>query len=177
MPESLETDNATPTVTAAEAPAPGAPAAEPAAAATGTESAPGAAPGGQTPAAGDGTNTSTGKDANPPEGTGGERDQGWGNIGIMVVAMVLIFYFMLIKPQRKREKAQRDMLANLKTGDRVVTVSGIVGEVVKVSAEDVIMRIDPNKDVRMRVRRAAVAGPAGNAETEGAVATESNKGN
>ena len=48
---------------------------------------------------------------------------------IMIVAMVAIFYFMLIRPQRKKDKAVKDMLSSLKTGDRICTIGGFYGTV------------------------------------------------
>ena len=47
----------------------------------------------------------------------------------MVVGMIAIFYFMLIRPQRKKDKAVKDMLAALKPGDRICTIGGIYGTI------------------------------------------------
>ena len=48
---------------------------------------------------------------------------------IMMVAMVAIFYFLLIRPQKKKDKAVKNMLAALKVGDRVCTIGGIYGTI------------------------------------------------
>ena len=50
---------------------------------------------------------------------------------IMIVVMVAVFYFMLIRPQRKKDKAVKDMLAALKTGDRICTIGGFYGTIIK----------------------------------------------
>ena len=50
---------------------------------------------------------------------------------IWLVVMFAVFYFMLIRPQRKQEKKQREMLAALQVGDKVVTVGGICGKITK----------------------------------------------
>jgi len=98
-------------------------------------------------------------------GTGGGPFGGNGFIFLMV-GLLVVFYFMIMHPQRKREKARQEMLGKLKSGDRVVTVSGIVGEIVEISEQDAQIRIDARKDVRMRVRRAAIAGLAGDSASE-----------
>ena len=48
---------------------------------------------------------------------------------VMMVAMVAVFYFMLIRPQRKKDKAVKNMLAALKVGDRICTIGGLYGTV------------------------------------------------
>lgn len=88
---------------------------------------------------------------------------------ILMGGVVLFFYFMIMRPQKKREQARRDMIGKLKTGDKVVTASGIIGEIVEINDNDAVLKIDARKDVRMRVRRAAIAGVAGDATSEQAV--------
>ncbi|MBE7044002.1 MAG: preprotein translocase subunit YajC [Ruminococcaceae bacterium] len=51
---------------------------------------------------------------------------------IMMVAIFAIMYFMMIRPQRKKEKETREMIAALIVGDKVVTIGGICGKVVKI---------------------------------------------
>ena len=48
---------------------------------------------------------------------------------VMMVAMVAVFYFLLIRPQRKKDKAVKNMLAALKVGDRICTIGGLYGTV------------------------------------------------
>ena len=48
---------------------------------------------------------------------------------LMMVVMVAVFYFLLIRPQRKKDKAVKDMLAALKVGDRICTIGGLYGTV------------------------------------------------
>lgn len=61
-----------------------------------------------------------------------------GGVGAMIASfapmllIILVFYFMLIRPQRKREKETRAMLAALKVGDKIVTIGGICGKIVKI---------------------------------------------
>ena len=88
---------------------------------------------------------------------------------VLMGAVVLFFYFMIMRPQKKREKARQEMINQLKAGDKVITASGIIGEIVEINDNDAVLKIDPRKDVRMRVRRAAIAGVAGDATSEQAV--------
>ena len=56
---------------------------------------------------------------------------------IMLVVMVAIFYFLLIRPQRKKDKEAKAMLDNLKVGDRICTIGGIYGTIVRIQ-DDVL---------------------------------------
>jgi preprotein translocase subunit YajC len=73
---------------------------------------------------------------------------------IQIVAIVAIFYFLLILPQRREQKRHREMLAALKPGDQVATVGGLVGEIVKLSDEVVQLKTG---EVRVVVERARIA--------------------
>lgn len=68
-----------------------------------------------------------------------------------------IFYFLLIRPQKKQEKARRAMLADLKKNDKVVTIGGIRGVVATVREKDVILKVDEAGNVRMRFSRGAIS--------------------
>ncbi len=58
--------------------------------------------------------------------------------------ILLIFYFLMIRPQKKRDKEARDMLAAMKKGDKVVTIGGIRGTVAVVKESTVIIKVDDN---------------------------------
>lgn len=64
---------------------------------------------------------------------------------IMLVAMVAIFYFMLIRPQRKKDKAVKDMLSALKTGDRICTIGGIYGTITALKEDTVTIAVGTQK--------------------------------
>ncbi|MEW6170753.1 MAG: preprotein translocase subunit YajC [Candidatus Omnitrophota bacterium] len=66
-----------------------------------------------------------------------------------------IFYFVLIRPQKKMEKQHRDMLNNLKKNDEVVTIGGVHGVIVNVKDKTFVVRIDEN--VKMEIDKSAVA--------------------
>ena len=66
-----------------------------------------------------------------------------------------IFYFLLIRPQRKQEKTRQNMVNNLSKNDEIVTTGGIHGTVVNVKDRTVIVRIDDN--VKMEMEKSSVA--------------------
>ena len=85
-------------------------------------------------------------------GAGGAASLG----GLIVpIAFLVIFYFFAIRPQKKREKEIREMRDSLKQGDKIITIGGIQGEVVKLKEDTVIIEIEPNK-TRLEMTRWAV---------------------
>ena len=72
------------------------------------------------------------------------------------ILIFVIFYFLLFLPTQRREKQKREMLANLKTGDRVVTTGGLRGTIVNIKEDSLHLRVPP-QDVRLEVVRSAVA--------------------
>jgi preprotein translocase subunit YajC len=79
-----------------------------------------------------------------------------GGAGFFLIIIAFGFlYFVLIRPQKKRQVAQLRMLNELSVGDEVVTAGGIYGEIVGLGDEDVKVRIAP--DIEVRVARRAIA--------------------
>jgi preprotein translocase subunit YajC len=74
---------------------------------------------------------------------------------IPIIAMVAIFYFLLIRPQQKKAKEHRDMLGALKKGDKVITSGGIYGEVTGIDNNAVTIEIAPK--IRVKITRESVA--------------------
>ena len=60
---------------------------------------------------------------------------------VMMVAMIAIFYFLLIRPQRKKDKAVKKMLDALKPGDRICTIGGLYGTVSSIKDQDVTITL------------------------------------
>lgn len=56
-----------------------------------------------------------------------------------MILIIVLLYFMMIRPQRKREKETKEMINALKVGDKVVTIGGICGKVVKIKDEFVVL--------------------------------------
>ncbi len=69
--------------------------------------------------------------------------------------LIVVFYFLLIRPQRKRDKAENEMRSNLSVGDTVTTRGGIVGQVTSIKDDLITVETGANK-VRITVQRWAV---------------------
>lgn len=72
-----------------------------------------------------------------------------------LILIFIVFYFLLIRPQKTKEKEHQKMLANLKKNDEVVTSSGIHGTIVNIKDKTVILRIDDN--VKIEIEKNCVA--------------------
>jgi preprotein translocase subunit YajC len=82
---------------------------------------------------------------------------GLGNLGgfILPLGFLLIFYFIVWVPQRRRQKAFQAMVDALKKGDRVVTVGGLYGEIVSTDGSTVILKIADT--VKVKVAKSAIS--------------------
>ena len=76
--------------------------------------------------------------------------------------LILIFYFLLIRPQQQRAKKHREMVENVKRGDTVVTSGGLIGKVTKVG--DTELTVELAENVRVRVIKAMVVEVRGKSE-------------
>ena len=90
-------------------------------------------------------------------GTGGGQGGGFGAF-IPLILMFAIFYFLLIRPQQKKAREHKEMIASLKKGDRVVSSGGLHGVITGITDDIVTMEIAPK--VRVKVTRSSVAGAA-----------------
>ena len=75
---------------------------------------------------------------------------------IMLVAMLAIFYFMLIRPENKRKKEAEEMRSAVKTGDKIVTIGGVIGVVVNVKDDRVVMETGVDQ-VRIELAKWAIS--------------------
>ncbi len=69
--------------------------------------------------------------------------------------IIVIFYFLIIRPQKKRDKDTKEMLASIKKGDKVVSIGGIHGTVVVVKETSVVVKVDDN--TRLEFSRSAIS--------------------
>jgi len=72
-----------------------------------------------------------------------------------LILLFAIFYFLIIRPQQKQQKAHREMLESLKKGDKIVTNGGLYAEVIK--TEEDFIKIKLNDTATVRLDRAFVA--------------------
>jgi preprotein translocase subunit YajC len=80
-----------------------------------------------------------------------------GGIGSFFVPLIFIFiimYFVMIRPQKKRQEEQKKLMAGLKTGDRVVTNAGIHGLIANVKENTVLVKVADN--VKIEMERSAI---------------------
>ena len=82
--------------------------------------------------------------------------QGFMSNGGMLITLMIALFAVMIIPQRKREKKIKDMLANLKPGDRVRTIGGIYGTITAIKDDVVTISVGPDK-VRLVFIRGAIA--------------------
>ena len=82
---------------------------------------------------------------------------------VMLVVMIAIFYFLLIRPENKRKKAAEQMRNNLKKGDTVTTIGGIVGKVIAVSENTLVIETSEDR-VRMELTKWAISTVNGQTE-------------
>jgi preprotein translocase subunit YajC len=83
--------------------------------------------------------------------------QGGSNVTFLIslVLMVAIFYFLLIRPQQRRVRQQRQLVDSLRVGDEVVTIGGLFGTILEI--EDETVTIDAGSGTRLRYLKQAVA--------------------
>ena len=90
----------------------------------------------------------------------GEGASGGAGSGIMTflpfVAIIAIFYFLIIRPQNKKQKETQRMLSTLKKGDKVVTIGGIHGTIQSVREQSVVLKVDEN--TKIEFNRSAISG-------------------
>ncbi|WP_240414342.1 preprotein translocase subunit YajC [Paenibacillus periandrae] len=71
-----------------------------------------------------------------------------------LVLMFVVLYFLLIRPQQKRQKTRGMMLSNLKKGDKVVTIGGLHGTILEISDDTIILRV--NDVTKLTFERSAI---------------------
>jgi preprotein translocase subunit YajC len=74
----------------------------------------------------------------------------------MLVLIFAVMYFVMIRPQRKRQKQVEEMRAGVKTGDRITTIGGLKGRVVRVTEESIMIEVGPDK-IKMEFMKWAVS--------------------
>ena len=105
--------------------------------------------------------------------TGGANAMGMGTYGTLIwlVIMIALFYFMLIRPQKKKEKADRQLRASLQAGDKIVTIGGFTGRILSVKDDEVTFETGAAK-TRLTVKKWAIQTREGPEAVEAAEAEE-----
>jgi preprotein translocase subunit YajC len=91
----------------------------------------------------------------PPQG-----GQGGGIMSFLpLIAIIVVFYFFMIRPQMKKAKDQKKYIENLKKGDRILTIGGIYGKILEVR-EDGTLIMEVEDGTKMKVAKSAVSNDA-----------------
>lgn len=80
------------------------------------------------------------------QGQGASGASSWVSL-VPIILMILIFYFLLIRPQQKKEKQRVGMINNLQKGDKVVTAGGMHGVVVAVKDDIITLKVATNTNI------------------------------
>jgi preprotein translocase subunit YajC len=73
-----------------------------------------------------------------------------------LILLVVVYFVLLVLPKRKQEKERQSMLSNLKKGDRVQSIGGILGTVVSTDETEVLVKVDETTNTKMRFTRNAI---------------------
>lgn len=94
--------------------------------------------------------------------------QGAGGLGLMLPILLFIplMYFLMIRPQQKRQKQWQQMLANIKSGDKITTAGGIRGVIISIKDDVVIIRVAPD-NLKLEVAKSAIASVTTQDEAKG----------
>ncbi len=85
---------------------------------------------------------------------GGEGGSKWGSI-IMIAVMAVAMYFLMIRPQKKKQKEEQEMRDSIQIGDEITTIGGIIGRVVTVKEDSIVIETGADR-VKMRFQRWAI---------------------
>ncbi len=88
----------------------------------------------------------------------------WGSL-IPLILIVVIFWFLLIRPQMKRNKEHRELISGLAVGDEVVSAGGLLGKITAVADSFVTVRLGDNIEVKLQRHSVAQVVPKGTIES------------
>ncbi len=101
---------------------------------------------------------------------------GDGFAGLIPIALIfVVFYFLLIRPQQKKLKEHKEMINDLKRGDKIVTAGGIVGIVQKIDPQDDTALVEIAHEVRVKVIRSTISEVLNRASPEKETGNKDNK--
>ena len=73
-----------------------------------------------------------------------------------IILMFVLLYFFMFRGQRKEEKRRKGLIAELKKGDRVMTIGGLVARVVSIDGDEVVLKVDESANVKATYRKSAI---------------------
>lgn len=75
-----------------------------------------------------------------------------------LILMMVIFYFLLIRPQQKKQRDLQKTVENLKKGDKVVTAGGVIGTITSIQNDYVVLKVGDSENTKIEVLKSAVSG-------------------
>jgi len=85
-----------------------------------------------------------------PATTGAHHEGGFLSLLPMLILIGLVFYFLMVRPQQKRAKQQKELMSKLAVGDEIVTIGGIVGRLSKLRDGFIVLTISNGVEITMR---------------------------
>jgi len=79
----------------------------------------------------------------------GDSQGGGASFLILMVGMIVVFYFFMFRPQQKKQKDQKKFIAEVKKGDKIVTVGGIYGRIFEISDDTVIIEVEKGAKIKI----------------------------
>lgn len=73
------------------------------------------------------------------------------------IAIIAVFFWFMSRSQKKRDAQRRQMLDDIKVKDDVVTIGGIHGRVVQIKGDEFVLRVDPEKDIKITIARTGIS--------------------
>ncbi len=74
----------------------------------------------------------------------------------VMIIMFAVMYFLIIRPQKQKEKKRQELISNVRKQDRIVTVGGVHGVVTSVKENEIIARVDDSKDIKIKIDKSAI---------------------
>ena len=103
----------------------------------------------------------------PAAGQGVARSPGKSLFGMVPIIAVLVLLFVFwTRSEKKRHKKRRDLIDSIRPKDDIVTIGGIRGRVVQVRDDEIVLRIDPEKDIKITVAKTGISRKLGDEEPE-----------
>ena len=96
------------------------------------------------------------QEAEAPAGEPAPASPGFANLLMPFALIMVVYYFLIVVPDRKRGKQKQSLLESLKKNDKVITVGGIHAVVANVKGDEVTLKVDEDKDVKIRVGKASI---------------------
>jgi len=75
---------------------------------------------------------------------------------VLLILVLAIFWFVMSRDQRKKKRQHQTMLSNLKKGDRVLTIGGVIGTIVGIKDTEVVLKVDESSNAKVTFVRSAI---------------------